>query len=152
MNSNSPVANRTTLTPTRRRILQALLYETLAVAFVGPVLSLFFTASLASTTLLALTMSAIALAWNYLFNLLFELCESRAAVAHRSWRWRLAHGAGFEGGLVILLVPLTAWWLETSLYVALLAEMGLLAYFFIYAIVFTWAFDRIFGLPQSVAR
>ena len=27
--------------------------------------------------------------------------------------------------------------------------LGILAFFFVYAIVFTWAFDKVFGLPQS---
>ena len=31
------------------------------------------------------------------------------------------------------------------------ADLGLLAFFFFYAIAFTWAFDRVFGLPASAA-
>jgi uncharacterized membrane protein len=27
--------------------------------------------------------------------------------------------------------------------------LGLLVFFFVYAIAFTWAFDRVFGLPAS---
>jgi uncharacterized membrane protein len=33
-----------------------------------------------------------------------------------------------------------------------LANLGLLAFFFVYAIAFTWAFDRVFGLPKSAAK
>lgn len=65
---------------------------------------------------------------------------------------RLAHGAGFEGGLTLILVPVMALWLNTSPLNAFLANLGLLAFFFIYAIAFTWAFDRVFGLPDSAAR
>jgi uncharacterized membrane protein len=97
-------------------------------------------------------MSAIALGWNYVFNALFESWETRQAVKGRSIRRRLAHGLGFEGGLVVLLVPLTAYWLDTTLLAALLAELGLLALFFVYAIAFTWTFDRVFGLPQAARR
>ena len=32
---------------------------------------------------------------------------------------------------------------------ALLAFVGILAFFFVYAIGYTWTFDKIFGLPQS---
>ena len=98
---------------------------------------------------LAIVLSTIALAWNYVFNGLFEAWESRQAVKGRSFRRRLAHGIGFEGGLVFLLVPVMAYWLETTLLKALLADLGILAFFFVYAIVFTWAFDKVFGLPQS---
>jgi uncharacterized membrane protein len=40
-------------------------------------------------------------------------------------------------------------WLDISPTAALLANLGLLVFFFVYAIAFTWAFDRVFGLPAS---
>lgn len=135
-----------------RRILQAILYEAIAIAIVGPVLGLVFDQRLASTTALAVVMSVVALAWNYLFNGIFERWEARQPAGGRSLKRRLAHGLGFEGGLVVMLVPLTAWWLQTSLLNALLAELGVLAFFFCYAVAFTWAFDRVFGLPPSAMR
>ena len=94
-------------------------------------------------------MSAVALVWNYLFNGWFERWEARQATRGRSWRRRLLHGLGFEGGLVVLLVPVMAWWLDTSLLQAFVADLGVLMFFFVYAVVFTWAFDRVFGLPLS---
>ncbi len=97
-------------------------------------------------------MSTVALGWNYVFNWLFEAWESRQIVKGRSFRRRLAHGIGFEGGLVLMLVPVMAYWLETTLLKAFLADLGILAFFFVYAIAFTWAFDRVFGLPQSAAE
>jgi uncharacterized membrane protein len=137
------------MSPTTRRVLQALLYEAIAIAVVGPVLSMAFDKSTASTFGLAVVMSGIALTWNYGFNWLFERWESRQAVRGRSFFRRLAHGAGFEGGLVIILLPVMSLWLDISLIAALLANLGLLAFFFFYAIAFTWSFDRVFGLPTS---
>jgi uncharacterized membrane protein len=137
------------MTPKTRRVLQAILYEVGAVAFVGPVLGFAFGKPASSTLLLAVVLSAIALCWNYAFNALFERWESRQAVKGRSFSRRLAHGAGFEGGLTVLLVPVMAYWLETTFLAAFLANLGLLAFFFVYAIGYTWAFDKVFGLPQS---
>lgn len=137
------------LTPTARRIVQAVLYEAIAITAVGPAMAWLFDAPMASSLTLALLLSSVALAWNWVFNGLFERWEARQAVKGRSWQRRLAHGAGFEGGLVLMLVPLMAWWLNTTLWAALLADLGLVAFFFVYAVAFTWAFDRIFGLPES---
>lgn len=137
------------MTPIRRRVLQALLYEVFAIAFVGPVLGWAFDKPQTSTLLLAVVLSSIALCWNYVFNALFEKWESRQPVKGRSFVRRLAHGAGFEGGLTVLLVPVMAYWLDTSFLTAFLANLGLLAFFFVYAMGFTWAFDKVFGLPQS---
>jgi uncharacterized membrane protein len=140
------------MSPRTRRVLQAVLYECFAIAFVGPVLSLAFDKPPTSTLALAFVLSSIALAWNYVFNAMFERWEARQSVRGRSLRRRLAHGTGFEGGLVILLVPVMSFWLEISFFEAFLANLGLLAFFFGYAIAFTWAFDRVFGLPESAAR
>ena len=135
--------------PITRRVVQAILYEIGAIAITTPIIKLAFDASATSSIGLAAIMSTIALAWNYVFNAIFERWESRQNIKGRSiWR-RLAHGIGFEGGLVTMLVPLMAYWLNISLLNAFYAELGILAVFFVYAVAFTWTFDKIFGLPES---
>ncbi len=137
------------MTPRVRRILQALLYETIAVIALGPVLAVLFDQPIASTLALSVTMSAVALAWNYVFNTLFERWESRQRRAGRSiWR-RVVHGIGFEGGLVVMLVPLMAYWLDISLLTALLTDLSILVFFLLYTVAFHWSFDAVFGLPES---
>jgi uncharacterized membrane protein len=137
------------MSPRTRRVLQAVLYESIAIVAVGPALGWMFAEPIGSTIALAVLLSSVALAWNYVFNGWFERWEARQPVKGRSWRRRLLHGLGFEGGLVVMLVPLMAWWLDTTLLKAFVADLGVLAFFFVYAIVFTWAFDRVFGLPAS---
>jgi uncharacterized membrane protein len=139
------------MSPTTRRVLQAVLYEVIAIAVVGPALSLAFQKPQTSTLGLAALLSTIALAWNYAFNWIFERWESRQTVRGRSFAKRLAHGAGFEGGLVVILAPVMSLWLDISPAAAFVANLGLLVFFFIYAIAFTWTFDRLFGLPASAA-
>ncbi len=137
------------MNPTSRRILQAVLYEAIAVGAVGPAMSYLFSEPVGSSVGLAVCMSTVALCWNYLFNGWFEKWEARQAVRGRSLLRRLAHGLCFEGGLLIMLVPIMAWWLDTTMLAAFMADLGILAFFLVYALVFPWAFDRIFGLPQS---
>ena len=137
------------MNPKLRRIVQAILYEVFAVAFVGPVLSVVFDKPTTSTLGLALVLSSIALVWSYLFNTMFERWEARQAKQGRTLLRRLSHGIGFEGGLVVILVPVMAFWLDTSALSAFMANLGLLAFFFVYAVAFTWVFDRVFGLPES---
>ncbi len=137
------------MTPTTRRIVQATLYEGIAIAVVTPTLMLAFSHPPGSALMLSVLMSTIALTWNYLFNLVFERWEARQTVKGRSLVRRIAHGIGFEGGLALILLPVMAYWLDVSLWAAFLADLGLLAFFFVYTVAFTWAFDRIFGLPLS---
>ena len=137
------------MSPTRRRIVQAVLYEGIAIAVVTPVLMLAFSHPPGSAFVLSVLMSSIALTWNFVFNSLFERWEAAQAVKGRSLARRVAHGVGFEGGLALILLPVMAYWLHVSLLEALVADLGLLAFFFVYTVVFTWVFDKVFGLPQS---
>ncbi|MDR7305419.1 PACE efflux transporter [Rhodoferax saidenbachensis] len=139
------------MSPITRRIVQAALYESIAIAVVTPTLALAFSHPPGSAFVLSAVMSTIALAWNYVFNSLFERWEASQAVKGRSLARRIAHGVGFEGGLAIILMPMMAWWLDISLWAAFVADLGLLAFFFVYTVAFTWAFDRIFGLPASAS-
>jgi uncharacterized membrane protein len=125
------------------------MYEGIAIAVVTPTLTLAFSHPPDSAFVLSAVMSSIALAWNYLFNTLFERWESRQAVKGRSLSRRVAHGIGFEGGLAIILMPVMAYWLDVSLMTAFIADLGLLAFFFVYTVAFTWVFDKVFGLPAS---
>ena len=146
---NLPTAR---LRPRTRRVLQAILYEGIAIAVVTPALALVFDKSSVSTFFLSVIMSTIALIWNYLWNSLFEWWESRQTRGGRSALRRLAHGVGFEGGLTIFLVPVMAYWLSISFFQAFIANLGFLVFFFVYTVAFTWTFDRVFGLPQSALR
>lgn len=139
----------TVLSPRTRRVVQAVLYEAFAIACVTPMLMLVFGQSPLSSLGLSVTMSSIALVWNYTFNAVFERWEARQSVKGRSWRRRAAHGLGFEGGLALLLVPVMASWLGITWLQALVADLGILVFFLVYTVVFTWVFDRVFGLPQS---
>ena len=140
------------MNPRTRRIVQAVLYEAIAVAAVGPTLALLFDEPMTSTIGLAVLMSTVALLWNFVFNEWFERWEVRQETKKRSFTRRVLHGLCFEGGLVVMLVPVMAYWLNTSLLAAFVADLGVLAFFFVYAVGFTWAFDRIFGPPQSASE
>ncbi len=139
------------MTPTARRVVQAVLYEAVALAVVGPALGWLFERPAATSFLLAVVMSTIALAWNYVFNAVFERWEARRPVGGRPPLRRIAHGIGFEGGLTVFLVPVLAVGLDVPLADAFVTNLGLLAFFFVYAIVFTWGFDKLFGLPAAAA-
>jgi uncharacterized membrane protein len=87
--------------------------------------------------------------WNLAFNAMFEGWEARQTIRGRSLKRRTAHALLFEAGLVLALLPITAWWFSVSLLQALAYESALIVAFLIYTWVFTWAFDRLFGLPAS---
>jgi uncharacterized membrane protein len=98
---------------------------------------------------LAVSTSLLALAWNMAFNTLFEAWERRQASRARTLKRRVLHAIGFEGGLVVMTVPLIAWWLDMGWWPALLTDLGLVVFFLFYTFVFNWVFDHVFGAPES---
>jgi uncharacterized membrane protein len=133
----------------RRKIVYVSLYELIAIAVASTGLALGSGASLERAGLIAVVSSIIAVVWNLVYNTLFERWEARQRVRGRSIRRRIAHAVGFELGLLVLLVPLFAWWFGITVWHALVLEMGLALFFLGYTFVFNWAFDKIFGLPAS---
>ena len=132
-----------------RRVVYVSLYEVLAIALAGLGLMLMSGESLLASGALATATSAVAVVWNLVFNSLFERWEARQPVKGRSVQRRVAHALAFEAGLVLMLVPLIAWWLGIGLWEALVMDLALVVFFLIYTFAFNWAFDEVFGLPAS---
>lgn len=133
----------------RRKLVYVTLYEVIAVLVSSAGLAWGAGSSLQHAGAAAVASSAIAIVWNLVYNTLFERWEARQSVRGRSLRRRIAHACGFELGFIVLLVPLFAWWLDIGWWHALVLDLGLSAFFFVYTFAFNWAFDAVFGLPAS---
>ncbi len=133
----------------KRRVVYVGLYEFIAIVLSAILLEIMSNAGAAESLGLAVAASAVAIIWNLVFNNLFERWEASRKQQGRSLAVRVLHAIGFEGGLLVFLIPLVAWWYDVSFWQALLMDLGLLLFFLVYTFVFTWAFDRIFGLPAS---
>jgi uncharacterized membrane protein len=133
----------------KRKVVYVTLYELIAIACSSFALAFLANRGLGHASVAAVAASAIAVVWNLVFNTLFERWESRQATRGRSFRRRVAHAIGFEGGLIFTLVPLFAWWLDISLWQAFVLDLGLIVFFLVYTFAFNLAFDKVFGLPAS---
>ncbi|MBC7681113.1 MAG: PACE efflux transporter [Ferruginibacter sp.] len=133
----------------KRKVVYVSLYEAFAIVAATLGLAGMSGQGMQVAGAVAVATSAIAVVWNLVFNTLFERWEARQTVRGRSLARRVAHAIGFEGGLTVFFVPLMAWWLGTTLWQALLMDLGLLLFFLVYTFVFNWVFDRVFGLPAA---
>ena len=136
----------------RRRLVYVALYEGIAIALTSVGIATMSGQGASKSTALAVISSAIAVVWNMSFNYGFEAWEARQPERYRSTLRRIAYAIGFEGGLTIVLVPLFAWWLDVSWWEALVLDAALLLFFLMYTFAFNLAFDKLFGLPDSVSR
>ena len=133
----------------QRKIVYVVSFELIAIALASTLLRLLSESPVATAGITAAASSAIAMAWNYVYNLLFEAWEARQARKGRSLLRRAVHAIGFEAGLVTMLVPLFAWVLGVSLLAALALNAVMIVFFLVYGFLFNLAFDRVFGLPLS---
>ncbi len=137
------------MTPMIRKTLFAVSFESFGVLLATGFLLLVSEASTSQSLVLSAINATVALAWNFTFNTVFEYWEARQPVKGRPLAMRAIHALLFEGGLTLIMVPFMAWWLAVTLWQSFTYEAGLIVLFLIYTYVFTWGFDRLFGLPQS---
>jgi uncharacterized membrane protein len=135
----------------QRKIVYVALYEAIAIACTTAGLAGLADHDAGAAGVAAVLASATAVAWNLVYNTLFEAWEARQARRGRSLARRVVHAIGFEGGLVLAIVPMFAWTLGTSLADAFMLDIGLVVFFVLYSFAFNWAFDLVFGLPQAAA-
>jgi len=124
------------------RIFQVLLFEGLAISIFSPVLSWVVDKPLGDATALTVAISIIAMVWGFAFNSLFGILIFYASNKVQKWK-RVIHALGFETGLVLIAVPLSAWWLQMTFVEALLMDLGLLLVFLPYTFCFYWAYDMV---------
>ena len=131
------------------RLRHALLFEIVALMIVIPVGAMLFGIGLKDMGVIGVGSATLATLWNYVYNYGFD-----RAMTH--WRGttlkttpiRVAHALLFEAGLLTVLLPFIAWWLGISLWQAFVMDIGIAAFYVVYAFLFNLAYDRIFPLAE----
>ncbi|MCA4962474.1 multidrug/biocide efflux PACE transporter [Pseudomonas sp. Y24-6] len=124
------------------RVFQAVGFELLAIVICTPLLAWVMDKPMLDMGVVTMAIAALALAWNVLFNGMFDRLLTRLAIVRTAWV-RVVHALLFEGGLVALGVPLIAWWLDISLWQAFVLDIGVLLFFLPYTYVYHWVYDVI---------
>ncbi|WGT51344.1 PACE efflux transporter [Thioclava nitratireducens] len=134
------------------RIRQAVSFEIIGILIVTPLFAWVFDHPMGDMGVLVVLGATAATAWNYLFNLAFDhILLWRRGDVRKTIPLRIVHAVLFEATLLALLLPIFAWWLETSLLTILMMEASFAGFYLVYAFVFTWGYDTIFP-PQRRER
>ena len=137
-----------TLSPLKRRLVYVTVFEIIAIISSTLVLMWLSHSDVSESLPVAVMMSLAAVIWNFIYNTAFEAWERRKRVKHRTVWIRSVHAFGFEGGLVIICLPLYMIWYDVGLVKAFMMEIALLLFFLVYTFTFTLIFDKIFTLPH----
>src|SRR5690625_8049524 len=88
-----------------------------------------------SMAALSAVISGMAMLWNMIFNWIFDVLQ-RKYHFRRSISIRILHACCFEVGLIIMVVPLVVWWVNTPLCHALSVDIGIVVLFLPYPFFF----------------
>jgi uncharacterized membrane protein len=134
---------------TADRIRHVVSFEIIGLALAVPLATLAFDHSVFEMGVVGLGSSLVATGWNYVFNVIFDrVLHARAGTTLKTVRMRVLHAVLFELGLLAMLAPLIALYLGIGLWEALVLDLGFALFYMVYALVFNWAYDRLFPLPE----
>ncbi len=125
-----------------RRIVHALSYEIILLIMIAIALSYIFHLPMQVTGTLGIAMAVTSVIWNMLFNYYFEKIEAKHQLK-RSMKVRIAHAIGFEGGLMLITIPMVAYALQINLWQAILIDLSLTLCILVYTFIFQWCYDQI---------
>ncbi|KAK76432.1 transmembrane pair family protein [Bordetella holmesii CDC-H635-BH] len=125
----------------KERFVHAFLFEILAIGLCAPVAAWPMGKSLFEMGVLTAVIAWIALLWNMLYNAGFDRLENRMGWT-RTLRLRVVHALGFETGLILIVIPLAAWWLQISLWEAFVLDIALVLFYLPYAFFYNLAYDK----------
>ncbi|WP_332670688.1 PACE efflux transporter [Aromatoleum sp.] len=136
------------------RVRQIALFELGGLALITPPFAWASGVAIADSIGLLTLIALIAAVWNGSYNFCFDWVEGRLTgrpADHRPFRLRALHAIGFEGGLLLMSLPVIMAWTAMGWLEALLADLGLASAYVLYAFAFNLAYDRIFPIEQNKA-
>ncbi len=122
----------------KERMAHSMLFELGGLALVTPLASLMSGHAIGDIGVLAIGLASLAMLWNLAWNRLFD---HWVPTRRRSFLQRLVQALGFESGLLVMTLPVVAWWLEVGWIEAFWLDLGFVMFFLCYAMVFNTAFD-----------
>jgi uncharacterized membrane protein len=128
---------------------QIVLFEAGGLLFITPPFAWVSGVPLVESLGLLAVLALIAALWNGVYNTAFDWLEGRLtgrSADRRPWGLRVGHALGFEGGLLLLTLPVVVAWTGLGWWPALVADMGLAMAYAGYAFLFNLLYDRLFPI------
>jgi len=132
------------------RVRHAVLFELIGLATFTPLAAIVFNQPIAHMGVIGVVGATVATLWNFIYNLGFDraLMRLRGKV-QKTIGIRIIHTVLFEAGLVVILIPFIAWYLQITLFAALLMDIAVVTFYLVYAFVFNIAYDWVFPIKET---
>ena len=135
---------------TKDRIRHTLGFEIIGLLIFAPLASWVFGYELQLMGVIAVVGSIIATVWNFIYNLLFDHAMVRVrGDVHKTVLIRVFHALLFEGGLLLLFMPMIAWYLGITLWEAFIMDIAMASFYVVYAFIYNWIYDKVYPIPEA---
>ncbi|CAI3949819.1 Uncharacterized membrane protein [Commensalibacter communis] len=132
------------------RIRHAIMFEILGLVLFIPCSVWVFHHSVTDMGVIGIFSSLAATIWNFVYNLGFDkTLLFFLGYVKKSLLIRVLHTILFEVGLTLVTLPMIAWYLNISFLDALIMDVGIVVFYFVYAFFFNIAYDFIFPVKEK---
>ena len=114
----------------KERFYPAAGFEVLAILTVAPLAAWIMEKPLFQMGALAIMLSTVAMLWNMIYNTGFD--RIWPPQRKRGLGLRAIHALGFEGGFIVIGLPIAAWMLKITLLQAFMVEVAFFLFFLPY--------------------
>ena len=125
----------------KERLYQAAGFEVLAILTVAPLAAWIMEKPLFQMGALAIMLSTVAMLWNMIYNTGFD--RIWPPQRKRGLGLRAIHALGFEGGFIVIGLPIAAWMLKITLLQAFMVEVAFFLFFLPYTMAYNWMWDKL---------
>ncbi|THF59448.1 PACE efflux transporter [Pseudothauera rhizosphaerae] len=135
------------------RVRQIALFEVGGLVLITPPFAWASGVPLADSAGLLALVALIAALWNAGYNTAFDWAEGRLTgrtADRRPLSLRVLHAFGFEGGLLLMSLPVIMGWTGMGWLEALVADIGLALAYVAYAFAFNLSYDRVFPIVADL--
>lgn len=126
----------------KRRLVHALSYEIILLVIIAVALSFIFDMPMEVTGGLGVAMAVTSVLWNMVFNHYFEKFEQKRQLK-RTVKVRILHAIGFEGGLLLVTIPMVAYAMQMTIVQAIILDFSLTMCILVYTFIFQWCYDML---------
>jgi uncharacterized membrane protein len=136
---------------TKDRFRHATLFEIIGLCLAVPLVAWGFGTDLVDTGVLGIALSVMAMIWNMIYNHYFDVVLLKIGLnpEKRGLIVRGLHALLFEGGFIVISVPVAAWWLSISLVEALVMDISVTLFYLGYTYVYNLCYDAVFPYPAE---
>lgn len=125
----------------KERLIHSILFEIMLITIFTFVLKYITNQDTTKVFTLVISLSIIAIVWNFIFNLIFDKYVTGDR-EKRTLKIRSIHAILFEIGLIFPTLPLISFFLKIGLLEAFIMDIGFIIFVLIFTVVYNYIYDR----------